>query len=91
MINLTFPDLHEDIGVDKYRIFSIEKHQSNFVIFAAYYAEEGDIDDNIGKTLLISFRWFECFLLMDHLMGTEGIFFQQKKSLMSMAWSNYVH
>ena len=53
MINLTFPNLHEDIQVDKYRIFSIEKLQNNYVIFAAYYAEEGDIDDNIGKTLLI--------------------------------------
>ena len=53
-INLTFPDLHEDIAVDKYRLFWIaEANSNNYVMFAAYYDDEESLEENIGKTLMI--------------------------------------
>lgn len=37
-ITLSFPDLHEDVKVDKYRLFTIERLQDgNFVAMGAYY------------------------------------------------------
>ena len=40
-INLTFPNLHEDIGVDKFRLFWIaEANLNNFIMFAAYYDDQ---------------------------------------------------
>ena len=53
-INLTFPNLHEDIGVDKFRLFWIaEANLNNFIMFAAYYDDQESLEDNIGKTLMI--------------------------------------
>ena len=57
-INLTFPGLHEAVGVDKYRLFWITKpHRDHYIMFAAYYDCEGDMgeggDDRVGKTLMI--------------------------------------
>ena len=59
--------------------FRIVAPEGEFQIAMDCTYRPNDVVPIIGKTLLISFRWFECFLLMDHLMGTEGIFFQQKK------------
>ena len=51
---MTFPDLHEDIAVDKYRLFWIaEATSNNYVMFAAYYDDVESLEDNIGKTLMI--------------------------------------
>ena len=37
-INLTFPNLNENIGIDKYRLFWIAKpYRNNYIMFAAYY------------------------------------------------------
>ena len=52
-INLSFPDLDESIEIDKYRLFSIERFKNNFIMFAAYYSDQGSVDDNIGQTMLI--------------------------------------
>ncbi len=55
-IKLTFPDLHEDIMVDKYRLFTIERLQDgNFIAFGAYYETQSDFDDSIGKTMMFFF------------------------------------
>jgi len=55
-ITLTFPDLHEDIMVDKYRLFTIERLQDgNFIAFGAYYENQSDFDDSIGKTMMFFF------------------------------------
>ena len=60
--------------------FRVSAPEGEFQIAMDCTYRPNDVVPINGKTLLISFRWFECFLLMDHLMGTEGIFLQQKKA-----------
>ena len=59
--------------------FRVSAPEGEFQIAMDCTYRPNDVVPIIGKTLLISFRWFECFLLMDHIMGPEGFFLQQKK------------
>jgi hypothetical protein len=51
-INLSFPDLHEDIGVDVYRVYYLQKCNENIVAFGAYFTSQDDVDNNIGSTMM---------------------------------------
>ena len=53
-INFSFPNMDPSIKTDNYRVFWVnEPYQNNYVIFAAYYSNEEELNDNIGKTLMI--------------------------------------
>ena len=42
------------IETDDYRVFWIsEPYKNNYIIFAAYFSTEEELNDNIGKTLMI--------------------------------------
>ena len=53
-MNLSFPGLSDEISVDKYRLFWIsEPYKNHYAMFAAYYEGEDDLNENIGRTLMI--------------------------------------
>lgn len=54
-ITLSYPDLHEDIGVDQYKAYYLQKCHENIVVFGAYFTSQDDLDDNIGSTIMF---WF---------------------------------
>ena len=52
-MTITFPGLHPDITVDKYRLFSIERiKDGSYLAFGAYYRKQDKFDKNEGKTML---------------------------------------
>ena len=53
-IKFSFPDLSEDIEVDDYRVLWVsEPFKSNYIIFLSYFNTQDDLNDNIGKTLMV--------------------------------------
>ena len=53
-IKLSFPGLSDEIEVDQYRVFWVcEPFKNNYILFAAYYASEDDVEENVGRTLMI--------------------------------------
>lgn len=53
-IKLSFPDLHEDIEIDDFRVLWVcEPYKNNYIVFAAYFCSQDDLDDNIGKTMMV--------------------------------------
>lgn len=52
-ITLSFPDLHEDVSIDKYRLFTIERLQDgNFIAMGAHYKDQNNFDQNIGQPIM---------------------------------------
>ena len=53
-MKLSFQNLHASIEIDDYRVFWIsEPHKGNYIIFASYFNSQSDVDEKIGKTLMI--------------------------------------
>ena len=52
-ITLSFPDLHDDVSIDKYRLFTIERLQDgNFIAMGAHYKDQNNFDQNIGHPIM---------------------------------------
>ena len=52
-ITLSFPDLHKDVSIDKYRLFTIERLQDgNFIAMGAHYKDQDNFDQNIGHPIM---------------------------------------
>jgi hypothetical protein len=50
---LSYPNLHDEIGVDYYRLYSLQVLPGgNLVGFGAYFYNQDDINDNIGNTIM---------------------------------------
>ena len=55
-MKLSFPNLDPSIEIDNYRVLWIsEPYKSNYIVFASYFNSQSDVDENIGKTLMV---WF---------------------------------
>jgi len=52
-INLSFPNLHEDIQVNEYRAYYLKiLHDGNLIAFGAYFTDEDALAENIGSTMM---------------------------------------
>ena len=51
-ITLSFPQLHEDIEVDYYQIYSLQTVGHNLVAFGAYFRTKDDLESNCGSTMM---------------------------------------
>jgi len=52
-ITLSFPNLHEEILVDKYKAYYLKMlHDGNLIAFGAYFKDEDAFAENVGLTMM---------------------------------------
>ena len=84
-ITLSFPGLHERVGVDQFRLFTIERiKDGNFIAMGARYESQDDFDGKIGKPIM--------FFLGNELNERTTLYdLKQRLNVKIVFWSNLDH